>query len=205
MNLRRVLLVLLFIVVAQVPDEAQRVSKARIPPLEPSEWTDTHRHIVGSSGERTADVLKTCLRSVELCRAWTPFLRYILSTTSTLPPRERELVILRTGYLCRADYEWGHHVDIGKRAGLTDEEILRITKGPGAPGWSEFDRALLRAADELHKDQFITDATWNALSKRYNERQLMDLIFTAGQYTMVSMFLNSAGVQLEEGYSGLPK
>jgi len=63
----------------------------------------------------------------------------------------------------------------------------------------------LRAADELHRDQFITDTTWTALAKTYNERQLMDAIFTVGQYTMVSMFLNSAGVQREPGVVGVPK
>jgi 4-carboxymuconolactone decarboxylase len=64
---------------------------------------------------------------------------------------------------------------------------------------------LLRAADELHADQFMKDATWKGLADHYNERQLMDTVFTVGQYMMVSMFLNSAGVQLEPGFAGLPK
>jgi 4-carboxymuconolactone decarboxylase len=134
-----------------------------------------------------------------------PFTRYILGATSTLPPRDRELLILRTSALSRADYDWGHHVPAAKRAGLTDDEIARIAKGPEAGRWSAFDATLLRAADELHRDQFITDTTWTALAKTYNERQLMDAIFTVGQYTMVSMFLNSAGVQREPGVVGVPK
>jgi 4-carboxymuconolactone decarboxylase len=68
----------------------------------------------------------------------------------------------------------------GKRAGLTDQEILRITKGPNAEGWNSFDATLLQAVDELHKDAFISDSTWVALSKQYTEQQIMDLIFTVG-------------------------
>jgi 4-carboxymuconolactone decarboxylase len=88
---------------------------------------------------------------------------------------------------------------------LTDEEIKRITKGPKAPGWGPFDATLLQAADELHADAFITDATWNALAQRYNQQQLMDVVATVGQYNLVSMFLNSFGVQLDEGVPGFPK
>jgi AhpD family alkylhydroperoxidase len=186
---------------------AQRTSAARILPLAASEWTSDDRAILGSMarGDQTIDVFKTCLRHTELCRNWMPFTRYVLGTTSTLPPRDRELLILRTSALSRADYDWGHHVPAAKRAGLSEEEIARIAKGPEAGGWSAFDATLLRAAGELHRDQFITDRTWTELAKRYNERQLMDAIFTVGQYTMVSMFLNSASVQREQGVVGVPK
>ena len=124
---------------------------------------------------------------------------------STLPPREREILILRIGWLCRAEFEFGWHTLYGKSAGLTDEEIKRITEGPKAPGWVPFDATLLQAVDELHADTFITDATWNALAKRYNQQQLMDLVATVGQYNLLSMYLNSFGVQLDEGVPGFPK
>jgi 4-carboxymuconolactone decarboxylase len=185
---------------------AQRTRAARILPLATSQWTADDRGILGAMerGDQTIDVFKTCLRHTELCRNWMPFTRYILSARSTLPPRDRELLILRASALSHADYDWGHHVPAAQRAGLSDDEIARIAKGPEA-GWNAFDAALLRAADELHRDQFITDATWAELAKTYNERQLMDAIFTVGQYTMVSMFLNSAGVQREPGVVGVPK
>nr|HMP63814.1 carboxymuconolactone decarboxylase family protein [Phenylobacterium sp.] len=116
-----------------------------------------------------------------------------------LPAREREIVILRIGFLCRSGYEWTQHVPIGKQAGLTDEEVARIKLGADAPGWSAADGALIRATDELHHDQFITEPTWQALSEHFSDKQKMDLVFTAGQYTQVSMMLNSFGVQLDEG------
>lgn len=186
---------------------AQRVNTARVAPLPTAEWTDEEREILGAMarGDRTIDVFKTCLRHKDLCRAWMPFTRYLLSATSTLTPRDKELAILRTAALCNADYDWGHHVPAGERAGLTSEEIARIAVGPDAQGWNDADRTLLEAVDELHRDQFIQDTTWKALSQRLSEKQLMDLVFTVGQYTLVSMFVNSAGTQLEPGVPRVPK
>jgi alkylhydroperoxidase family enzyme len=126
--------------------------------------------------------------------------RYVLSATKNdLPAREREIVILRIGFRCRSGYEWTQHKRIGLREGLTETEIERIKQGPDAPGWTEAERALLLAADELHDDQFITDGTWALLGKSFTQKQQMDVAFTVGQYTQVSMFLNTFGVQLDEG------
>jgi alkylhydroperoxidase family enzyme len=131
------------------------------------------------------------------------FGNHVLSK-STLPAREREVLILRVGWKCRAEYEFGQHTVIGRSSGLSDEEIARITEGPDAEGWSELDRLLLRAADELLDDAFLSEATWQALTECYETKQVMDLIFTVGQYNMVSMALNSLGVQLEAGAVGFP-
>ena len=186
---------------------AQRVPKARITPVPATEWTDAHKEALGrrARDEETLDVFQTCLRNVELCRAWMPFTDYILGDRLSIPARERELLILRVGFLCQSDYEWAQHAPLGMRVGLTDAEIARIPKGPDAPGWSPLDTLLLRAADELHRDKHVSDATWRALDERYDDRQMMDVVFTVGQYTMVSMFLNSAGVQLEKGQTGIPR
>ncbi len=90
----------------------------------------------------------------------------------------------------------------GQAAGLTDAEIARIKEGPDVAGWAPFDAALLRAADELHRDAMISDKTWAALSERYNTKQLMDVVFAVGQYHLVSMSLNTFGVQLDKGVKG---
>ena len=77
---------------------------------------------------------------------------------------------------------------------------------PGdAPGWSAHDKLLLTATDELRKDAMISDATWAGLAKTYNEQQLMDVVFTVGNYNLVSMALNTLGVQAEPGLAGLPR
>src|SRR5205085_1353904 len=88
---------------------------------------------------------------------------------------------------------------IGLGVGLSEAEIARIKEGADAPGWSPQDALLMRASDELHADQFITDATWKGLRAAFSEKQCMDLVMTAGQYTQVSMMLNTFGVQLDEG------
>ncbi|MAK64222.1 MAG: carboxymuconolactone decarboxylase, partial [Maricaulis sp.] len=123
---------------------------------------------------------------------------YVLSDKNDLPAREREIVILRTGFLCGSGYEWTQHVAIGQRVGLTDSEIADIKTGADAPGWSTKDAALLRATDDLVRDHFISAEHWAALDF-LSEKQRMDLVFTCGQYTQVSMMLNTFGVQLDEG------
>jgi alkylhydroperoxidase family enzyme len=178
----------------------------RVPPLPQSEWTPEVRELLDATqmGGRVLNIFATLARHPKLLKRWLVFGNHVLAKSS-LGVRERELVILRTGWNCRAEYEWGQHVVIGRAVGLTDEEIERITQGPDAPGWSGFDATLLRAADELHRDSRIGDATWAALGERYDTQQLLDLIFAVGQYTLVSMALNSLGVQLDEGIPGFPK
>ena len=207
MSLMKPAAIVTLALLAPLPARAQRVPEARLKPVPASEWTDAHREALGTRarGEDTLDVFQTCLRNLELCRSWMAFTNYVLSERSSITPRDRELLILRTGYLCRSDYEWAQHAALGLRIGLTSDELTRITRGPDAEGWSPADAALMRAADELHRDQHISDATWTRLRERFDDRQMMDIIFTVGQYTIVSMYLNSAGVQLEKGQTGIPR
>ena len=123
----------------------------------------------------------------------------ILSRRNALSPRDRELVILRTGYNCRSGYEWTQHKRIGLGCGLSEDEITRIKAGPDAHGWSDLDRAMLQATDELVADHFVSEASWAALAP-IGDKGRMDLVMTVGQYTQVSMILNSFGVQVEEGW-----
>jgi alkylhydroperoxidase family enzyme len=120
-----------------------------------------------------------------------------------LSPRDRELVVLRIGWLCKAPYEWGEHVKIGKRVGLTPEEIERATCGSTAPGWGEHDRAIVRAAEELHEDAMISDETWEVLSRRLDEQQLIELPLLVGQYQGLAYLQNALRLRLIPGNPGL--
>jgi 4-carboxymuconolactone decarboxylase len=182
-----------------------RLKQPRIPPLPQSEWDDEVKEVLQplQRDGRVFNIFATLARHPQLLKSWLVFGGHVL-TKSTLPARERELVILRMGWLCRAEYEWGHHVAIGKKAGLTSDDVRRVALGPDAPGLDPFEAVLLRAVDELHANSFISDATWKALAARYDTQQLLDLVFAAGQYKLVSMVLNSCGVQLEEGYERFP-
>jgi alkylhydroperoxidase family enzyme len=178
-----------------------RLTSPRIAPVAQEGCTQEQREIVEPMKARgpILNIFRTLLNHPAAARAFLVWGGYILSRKSTLPPREREIVILRTGFLCRSGYEWTQHVPIARRAGLSDEEVARIKLGADAPGWSAPDAALLRAADDLHREQFVTEPVWTELSRHFGEQQRMDMVFTAGQYTQVSMLLNSFGVQLDEG------
>ena len=154
-------------------------------------------------GDGVTRIFRTLARHPKLLKRWTVFGNHVLSK-STLPPREREILILRIGWLCKSQYEFSAHVRIGRGVGLTDEEIERIQHGADAPGWSAFDATLIRATDELHADACLTDATWAALSERFDTQQMIDTVFTVGQYNLVSMALNSLGVQPEVPIEGFP-
>ncbi|HSE35843.1 MAG TPA: carboxymuconolactone decarboxylase family protein [Blastocatellia bacterium] len=180
-------------------------AQPRILPLPQEQWDDESIDVIESLRRdgRVFNIFATLTRHPKLLKRWLVFGNHVLSK-STLPPREREIAILRMGWLCRAEYEWSHHVAIGKQVGLTDDDIKQIAEGPDAPGLAPFEATLLRAIDELHADTIISDATWKALTARYSTQQVLDFLFTAGQYKLVSMVLNSLGVQLEEGFEGFP-
>ena len=120
-----------------------------------------------------------------------------------VPPRERELAVLRCGWLCRAPYEWGEHVDIGKRHGLTNADVARVTEGSSAPGWSEHDRAILRGVEELIGDHALSDATWAVLARSWDEAQLIEFPMMVGQYVCIAFVQNSLRVPLAGDNPGL--
>lgn len=175
-----------------------RLKTPRIAPLADSEITAEQRAALGErfKGE-IYNIFRTLARSPKAYKRFMGWGGYILSDYNDLSPRDRELVILRTGFNWKSGYEWAQHVRIGLQCGLTEEEIERIKQGPDAAGWSANDKALLQATDELTSDAFITDATWTALSG-FTDKQRMDLVMTVGQYTQVSMMLNSFGVPLDD-------
>jgi alkylhydroperoxidase family enzyme len=181
----------------------------RIGPLAEEHWPDGLRSILGT---RTAglegrlgdnNIFATLARHEQLMRAWLPFGGLLLGG-GVLPARERELVILRTGYNCLSAYEWGQHVRVSESLGIDREEILRVALGPEAEGWTAADAALLGAADELHEHAKISDRTWARLSECYDERGLIELTMLVGHYHMVAYALNSLEVELDEGLEGLP-
>lgn len=122
---------------------------------------------------------------------------------TTLPRRDLELVVLRTDWLCQSPYNWGEHVKIAKRFEITSDEIEKITQGSTASCWSDHDRALLKAAEELHESSMVSDETWEVLAKRFSEKQLFELIVLVGQFTLVTYFQNSLRLRLSPGNEGL--
>ena len=156
--------------------------------------------------ERSGEVLgvwSTCANAPSLCNAWLEFTDYLLRESS-LPIRDRELLILRIGYLNQGAYEWAAHRGLALSVGISEDELKDITIGSSADSWSEWDSALLKAAEELHEAALVSEETWATLSRQYDTRQMMEVVFTVGQYNLVAMYLNSLGVQFEEDWIGFP-
>ena len=149
-----------------------------------------------------ANLFTTVIQAPELFRRWVPFGEQLLN--GKLPARDRELLILRTGWNCRSEYAWGWHVPTGLLAGLSEEEIDRVASS-SLEGWSPLDAALLSAADELHEDACIGKPTWTALSRAYDAEQLIEVLMLVGEYRLVAMTCNSLGMQLDEGFGGFPR
>jgi 4-carboxymuconolactone decarboxylase len=147
----------------------------RLQPLPRDQWDDETRALLGES---TLNVFATFAHHPKLMKRWLVFANHVLAK-STLPARDREVLVLRTGWNCRAPYEWAQHVAIARSIGMSDDEIARVAEGPDAQGWSEADVVLLRAADELHND-------------------------TVGQYHLVSMALNAFRAERDDDVTGVP-
>ena len=176
-----------------------RLTQARFTPLSDAELTPEQAEALEPMRPGPVlNIFRTLARAPKALTRFNAWGGYVLSKRNDLPAREREIVILRTGYLCKSGYEFTQHTRIGLQSGLTAEEISNIKAGADA-GWSAADAALIRATDELHNDQFIGEAAWTELGRHFTDKQRMDVVFTTGQYTQVSMILNTFGVQLDAG------
>ncbi|MAP95368.1 MAG: hypothetical protein CMK07_10495 [Ponticaulis sp.] len=179
----------------------------RLPRLNPDEMTPEQfaavEHLIREDGS-LANIYAVLANHPVLFGPRYDFGSYIKSETS-LSPRIRELLILRTAVLMNADYEWAHHVPIAKDAGLTDEEIAAVLVGPTADIWSTDERFILQAADDLRREAFITDAVWAGLKASHSDKQLVELIYTVGGYSMTALALNAFDVPIDDGLAGLPE
>ncbi|CAN5515552.1 carboxymuconolactone decarboxylase family protein [soil metagenome] len=179
------------------------VSSPRVEPTTEADWDDETRAVLDQVGR--LNIFTTLAHHPKLLKRWLVFGGHVLAKT-TLPARERELAILRVGWRCHSVYEFGQHTLIGGLAGLTQDEIRRLTTplADASDGWSPIDATLLNAVDELVDDYRISDTTWAALESDGSTQQIMDLVFAVGQYVLTCMALNSFGVQLDDGVPGWP-
>lgn len=123
--------------------------------------------------------------------------------SAALPPRARELIILRTGWLCGAPYQFGEHVVTARKIGFTAEDVERVKQGSTAEGWGDADRAILRATEELHAEAMISDATWSALAAWLSPREMIELMMIAGHYHTTAFIQNSLRFRLSDYNQGL--
>lgn len=194
----------------QARQEAIVGKPPRIAPLRPEEFGPEAREIAdrirdaagAPASDEIPEYVTTMLRHPSLYEHHVALGTELLGK-GALVTRHRELAILRTGWLCGAPYEWGEHVAIAKRTGITSAELERITQGASASGWSDQDRAILRAAEELYEDAMISDQTWNALEEFLDEQQLIELPYVIGTYTKVAFLQNALRLRLARTNPGL--
>jgi 4-carboxymuconolactone decarboxylase len=185
---------------------APRPSSPRIEPL--AELTGDAAELAGTlitgpSG-RPINIFGTLAKHPKLAKRFNLFGGFLLNK-GLIPVREREIVILRVGWNAQSVYEFGQHTVIGRNCGLTDTEIGALaTDDPSAGNWSADDQALIALADDLCRDDCVSNETFAKLTSRWNEAEVIELIVVAGFYRLVSGFLNSVGVELDPGVPSWP-
>jgi alkylhydroperoxidase family enzyme len=191
-------------------DQAAEDARApRISPLTEAELSEDAMALAtklranfGLSTDSLPDAVATMLRHPDYYRAQ---IEYVTQRAKSLvlAPRDLEILILRTAWLCQSAYSWGEHVNFGKKAGLASEEIERLTQGSVAPGWSERDRAVVRLAEELHETCFVSDETWGVIAENFSDKEIIEMLVMAGFYREVAYLYNTMRVRLIPGNPGL--
>jgi alkylhydroperoxidase family enzyme len=175
------------------------VTKPRIAPLPEAQWTDEHKQRIAkflSSGARPGNSFRTLLNVPELVDRTMTFYNYI-TQDSSLSPRVRDLLILRTAWLHGSDVIWRERVPFARKAGLSNEQIRNIAQGPTA-GWDAFEANLLRMADQLFRNSFVNDAVFNAMAARYDTCNVMDAGMTVADVASLALLYNTLGVQPDD-------
>ena len=176
------------------------MSGPRIPPGSSREIGPVATVIAGVAGRALGsgppNVFTTLARHRRLFLPWLRFAGRLMPR-GRLPRRDTELVILRVAHRTGCEYEWSHPERMGRRVGLSADEIERVRHGPEAPGWSERQAALLRAVDELHEQRDICDENWAALRAQLSDVELIELCMLTGHYEMLAMTLNALRVELD--------
>ena len=175
----------------------------RLAPLEENEWTPEVREMLlkTKSGGFNAvfNIFKTMAHHPKAMKRWMVFANHVMYK-STLTAREREILILRISWLCQTEYEWAHHVRIALREGLDEADIALIRAGTGA--WAGNEALLAAAADDLFRDQMISDETWGGLQHHYDTKQMIDIVLTVANYNLISMVLKTLRVSLDDDLVG---
>ena len=176
----------------------ERLDAPRVPPLPEAEWTDEQRAVVEryAPDGNPGNALRTLIRVPALADRVFPFMRY-MTRDSTLSPRHRALLILRTAWLTQSGNLWATYASRTGESGLTADEVRRVAEGP-AEGWSAFEAVLLGLADELFRNASVTDQTWDTLSEQYDLFNMVDAVVTVNETTSYAVLFNSLGIQPDD-------
>ncbi|MBO1901327.1 carboxymuconolactone decarboxylase family protein [Leucobacter weissii] len=188
------------------------MTESRVPPLPMEQWSDemweaisvigAKRPEAGAKTGPASNILGIYANHPDLVRGWMPFSSHLKH--SALPDRVREMIIVRTTWLGGGEYEWAQHRRLAQNAGLSEAEVDALSDGDPVE-WSDADRAVISAVDEMHTARNIDDDTWGRLAEQFDRRQLIDFVFTAATYDMHCLAFNTLGLQLDPGLTGFPE
>lgn len=173
---------------------------ARMPPVEPEDYTDETRAFFSKwtggflKGADTNPVLKTFAHNPALAEAFSQFNIHLL-LHNTLPVKQRQIAIMRTAWVTRAVYMWSSHLNTSMTNGLSDDMFEPIKQGANDPWFTPFEAAIVRATDELVADRNISDANWKALMAEWDNKQMLDFLFTVGAYVAIAGVMRSTGAR----------
>jgi 4-carboxymuconolactone decarboxylase len=172
----------------------------RMPPVDPDNLSDEARDFLGRwsggifSGAQQNPVLLTFAHHPTLAGLFSQFNIHLLST-STLPVKQRQIAIMRVAWLTKATYMWSSHLNTSISAGLEPDFYEPVKVGADDPYFTDFERAVIRATEELLDDHKISDANWQVLMTQWDNRQMLDFMFTVGAYVTVAGVMRSTGAQ----------
>jgi alkylhydroperoxidase family enzyme len=172
----------------------------RMPPVRPEDFTEETRAFFGRwtggifSNADKNPVLLTFAHHPKLAEVFSQFNIHLLST-STLPVKQRQIAIMRTAWICKANYMWSSHLNTSVVCGLSPDMFRPIQVGADDPYFTEFERTVIRATEEIVRDRKISDTNWQALMAEWNNQQMLDFLFTVGAYVAIAGVMRSTGAQ----------
>ncbi|MDH3302939.1 MAG: carboxymuconolactone decarboxylase family protein [Acidimicrobiia bacterium] len=186
-------------------DSAPRLPLVDLASVEPGSELEQLLSAALSHDGRPLNIFAILAHHPKLLKRFNLFGGFLLNK-GLVPDRQREILILRIGSNAGSVYEFGQHTVIGAEAGLTDEEIAALASPSCLDDhpWADPDRDLIRMADELCADDCVSQLTFARLAHHWDEAQLVELVLCAGFYRMVSGFVNTMEVPLDDGVPGWP-
>ncbi|MBL1075837.1 carboxymuconolactone decarboxylase family protein [Nocardia sp. 2] len=173
--------------------EQPRIAPGRLRELGPVNWV-VWQVLSRAAGTDDAHLFSTLGQAKGIFRGWLHYSGRLMPG-GKLRRYETELVILRVAHLRQCQYEMDHHIRLGKRAGVTQEILERVRSGPGAPGWSAKEQALLAAVDELVTTRDLSDDAWKSLSEQFSEPKLIEIVLLVNQYEGLASTITALRIQ----------
>jgi AhpD family alkylhydroperoxidase len=149
------------------------------------------------TGTNPPNLFLTMGRAHKLFRGWLRFAGRLMPG-GALPRRDTELIILRVAHLRGCDYEFEHHRRLGRRAGVDTVDVARVVQGPDVDGWTDRERALLRAVDALHERQDLDDSSWDAVREHLDDAQAIEFVLLVGHYELLATFIHTLRIRTDQ-------